>query len=23
MLNLYDTATKTVKPLAMRDPGKV
>jgi cysteinyl-tRNA synthetase len=23
VLNLYDTATKTVKPLAMRDPGKV
>ena len=23
MLNLYDTATKSVKPLAMRDPGKV
>lgn len=23
MLNLYDTATKSVKPLAMREPGKV
>ena len=23
MLNLYDTATKSVKPLALRDPGKV
>ena len=23
MLNLYDTATQTVKPLALRDPGKV
>ena len=23
MLNLYDTATQTVKPLAMREPGKV
>ena len=23
MLNLYDTATRTVKPLAMRQPGKV
>ena len=23
MLNLYDTATRTVRPLAMRDPGVV
>ena len=23
MLNLYDTATQTVKPLALRDPGKI